>query len=191
MPTEQPAPATLWTIGHSTHPIEEFVAMLLGHNIEVLADVRRFPASRKFPHFNADTMTEVLQANGIEYMPFLELGGRRKARPDTHNTAWRSEAFRGYADYMETPEFAACAARLMETARERRTAIMCSEAVWWRCHRGLVSDYAKARGWQVLHIMTPTKADPHPFTSAASIVDGKLSYEATGEQLTLTESHEP
>lgn len=160
--------------------------MLTAHNIEALADVRRFPASRKFPHFNAITMDGVLRAHGIEYLPFTELGGRRRTRPDSHNTAWRSTAFRGYADFMETPEFAAGATRLMETASARRTAIMCSEAVWWRCHRGLVSDYFKVRGWEVLHIMSVSKADPHPYTSAATIVDGKLSYENSGEQLTLS-----
>ena len=184
------APPTLWTIGHSTHSVEEFVAMLTVHKIEALADVRRFPASRKFPHFNAATMAGVLQAHDIEYLPFTELGGRRRAKPNSHNTAWRSEAFRGYADFMETSDFAEGAARLMETAHERNTAIMCSEAVWWRCHRGLVSDYFKVRGWEVLHIMSPGKAEPHPYTSAATIVDGKLSYESTGEQLTLATENE-
>lgn len=181
---------TLWTIGHSTHSIEEFVAMLTAHKIEALADVRRFPASRKSPHFNAATMAGVLQAHDIEYLSCTELGGRRRAKPDSHNNAWRSEAFRGYADFMETTEFAAGVARLMEAAKERHTAIMCSEAVWWRCHRGLVSDYFKVRGWEVLHIMSASKVEPHPYTSAANIVDGKLSYEATGEQLTLTPESE-
>jgi len=159
--------------------------MLAAYTSDALADVRRSPASRKFPHFNATTMAGVLQAHNIEYLPFTELGGRRRAKPDSHNNAWRSEAFRGYADFMETPEFAEGAARLMETAKELNTAIMCSEAVWWRCHRGLMSDYFKARGWEVLHIQSATKAEPHPYTSAATIVDGKLSYEATDEQLQL------
>jgi uncharacterized protein (DUF488 family) len=184
------APPTLWTIGHSTHSIEEFVAMLAAYSIKVLADVRRFPASRKFPHFNAATMAGVLQAHGIGYIAFAELGGRRRAKPDSHNNAWRSEAFRGYADFMETPEFAEGATRLMETAHERNTAVMCSEAVWWRCHRALVSDYFKVRGWEVLHIMSPSKAEPHPYTSAATIVNGELSYENAGDQLTLVEESE-
>ena len=112
----------------------------------------------------------------MRYEHFIELGGRRTARPDSQNTAWRNAAFRGYADYMETPEFRTGIERLCGLASEMRTAIMCSEAVWWRCHRGLISDFLKVRGWTVIHIFLAMKTEPHPFTSAARIVNGELSY---------------
>jgi uncharacterized protein (DUF488 family) len=178
--------STLWTIGHSTHDADVFVAMLLSHSIEVLADVRRFPASRKYPHFNTSELQKVLSQSSIAYQHFENLGGRRTPRKDSHNTAWRNESFRGYADYMETPQFENAAQSLMQIASENPTAIMCAEAVWWRCHRGLIADYFKVRGWKVLHVMSRDKTEPHPYTSAARIVDGKLSYAAApGEQLSL------
>lgn len=171
-----PRDLTIWTIGHSTHPIDEFLALLQSHRIELLADVRSLPGSRKFPHFNQSALAASLQAAGIAYEHFPELGGRRKARPDSPNSAWRNASFRGYADYMETREFRDGIERLLEAARERRTAFMCSEAVWWSCHRSLIADDLKVRGVRVLHILANAKVQEHPYTSAASVVHGQLSY---------------
>ncbi|HET7273811.1 MAG TPA: DUF488 domain-containing protein [Longimicrobiaceae bacterium] len=169
-------PEKIWTIGHSSRAIEEFLDLLAGEQIEVLADVRRFPGSRAHPHFNPEPLAGSLAARDTEYIQFTDLGGRRKAKPDTPHTIWRHPAFRGYADYMDTEEFEAGLERLMETARSLRTAIMCSEAVWWRCHRSMISDALKARGVEVLHIMGPGKTTEHPFTAPARIVDGELYY---------------
>jgi uncharacterized protein (DUF488 family) len=166
----------LWTIGHSTRALEEFVEALRSFEIKVLADVRSFPGSRRYPQFNKDQLKVALAAVEIEYQHYPELGGRRNARPDSLNMAWRNKMFRGYADYMETDEFRLGVARLVGVARVRRTTIMCAEAVWWRCHRSLISDYLKASGVEVTHIMAAGKSAPHPFTSAARIVNGELSY---------------
>ena len=166
----------LWTVGHSTHPIDELIALLRRQGITRVADVRRFPGSRKNPQFNPDALARALNESGIAYTPIPDLGGRRKPRADSPHTRWRNEAFRGYADYMDTPEFAAAAVRLTELARADRVAIMCSEGVWWRCHRSLIADYFKVRGWQVLHILGAAEPKEHPYTSAASIVDGVVTY---------------
>jgi uncharacterized protein (DUF488 family) len=166
----------LWTIGHSTRPIEELIGALRSFQIEVLVDVRTFPGSRRYPHFNREQLKVSLAEAGIEYQHFPELGGRRNARSDSLNMAWRNKMFRGYADYMETDEFRAGIARLLELAQADRTAIMCAEAVWWRCHRSLISDYLKAKGVEVKHIMATGKSEAHPFTSAARIVKGEISY---------------
>jgi len=167
---------TIWTIGHSTRSLEEFLELLGLNRIEALADVRRFPGSRRYPHFGQDQLAASLHKAHIGYRHFPELGGRRRASPDSLNLAWRNETFRAYADFMETSEFAEGVEKLRKLARANRTAIMCAEAVWWRCHRGLISDFLKADGWQVLHILSRAKIEEHPFTSAASIVNGKLSY---------------
>jgi uncharacterized protein (DUF488 family) len=166
----------IWTIGHSTRSMEQFTGMLQAHGMEALADVRTFPGSRRYPHFNQEPLARSLAEASIGYHHFLELGGRRKSHPDSANLAWRHPAFRGYADHMETAEFQNGMNRLCELARENRTAIMCSEAVWWRCHRSLISDYLKAAGWEVLHIFDVNKIEEHPFTSAARLVEGRLSY---------------
>jgi uncharacterized protein (DUF488 family) len=171
-------PETIWTIGHSTRSAEEFLALLAGNGIQALADVRRFPGSRKYPHFNVEPLAHALHDAGIDYVPFPELGGRRKPLPDSPNTAWRNDAFRGYADYMRTPEFTAGMERLATLASARRTAIMCSEAVWWRCHRGLISDWSKVRGVRVLHILDARQVVEHPYTSAAHVTNGELDYGA-------------
>ena len=167
---------SIWTIGHSTLPIDEFIGLLRSFGIETLVDVRSFPGSRRHPHFNRDNLSASLSAAGIDYLHMPELGGRRKTRPDSQNVAWRNESFRGYADYMETADFRDGTERLMKLARERRTAIMCAEAVWWRCHRSLIADYLKTAGVTVTHILGEGKSDEHPFTSAAQIMNGKLSY---------------
>lgn len=167
----------IWTIGHSTREIDEFISLLHENQIKLLVDVRAYPASKRYPHFNKDSLKESLKAHGIRYEHFPELGGKRKPNPDSHNTAWRNASFRAYADHMETEQFQKGVARLLEVAAEAGpTAIMCSEAVWWRCHRSLIADYLKARGVEVLHILTANKVELHPFTPAARIVDGKLSY---------------
>ena len=171
----------LWTVGHSTRPIEELVEAVGSFDIKVLVDVRSFPGSRRYPHFNREQLRVSLPAAGIEYQHFPELGGRRRARTDSINMAWRNKMFRGYADYMETDEFRVGVARLLEVARASRTAIMCAEAVWWRCHRSLISDYLKAKDVEVIHIMAPGKSEPHRFTSAARIINGELSYQGVLE----------
>ncbi len=176
---------TLWTIGHSNRSLDEFVAMLAAFEIEVLADVRRFPGSRKHPHFNQNELAKSLAEAGVAYEFFPELGGRRKAKPDSPNTAWRNESFRAYADYMETDEFRAGIERLLAMAKKQRVAVMCSEAVWWRCHRSLIADYLKAQGIEVQHILSPKKSDLHPYTGAARLVKGRLSYAESDAQARL------
>lgn len=166
----------LWSIGHSTHAIDEFIGAVESFEIKVIADVRSFPGSRRYPQFNKENLEASLAEAEIEYFHFPKLGGRRRARPDSLNMAWRNESFRGYADYMETDYFREGMARLISVASSRRTAIMCAEAVWWRCHRSLISDYLKAKGAEVTHIMASGKSEAHPFTSAARIVNSELSY---------------
>src|SRR6266699_3697142 len=144
--------ADIWTIGHSTRTIEEFIALLHLQGIRLLADVRQFPGSRRHPQFGQQSLANSLAKTGIEYSHFLELGGRRRSQANSPNTAWRNDAFRGYADYMMTDEFVAGIERLLKLAREKRTAVMCAELLWWRCHRSLISDYLKANGQQVVHI---------------------------------------
>ncbi|HMH42297.1 MAG TPA: DUF488 domain-containing protein [Pyrinomonadaceae bacterium] len=167
---------SVWTVGHSTLSIEDFIDRLKSFEIQLLADVRSYPGSRRYPHFNKEKLKISLAEAGIRYEHFPDLGGRRRARPDSLNIAWRNESFRGYADYMETNEFREGIERLLDVASTQRIAIMCSEAVWWRCHRSMISDYLKVKGTEVNHIMAMGKAEPHPFTSAAAIVDGELSY---------------
>jgi len=167
---------TIWTIGHSTRTLGEFLELLTVHRIEALTDVRRFPVSRRHPHFNHDALRASLPEVGLEYALLPELGGRRQPRPNSHNTLWRNESFRGYADYIETEAFRAGIERLLELARRKRTAVMCAEAVWWKCHRSLIADYLKAAEVSVRHIVDVTNSEIHPYTSAARFRDGKLSY---------------
>jgi uncharacterized protein (DUF488 family) len=184
-------PATIWTIGHSTRAIEEFIAILTSFKIESLVDVRSFPGSRRYPQFNRDRLLASLADAGIEYVRMPELGGRRRAKPDSLNMAWRNETFRGYADYMETEDFPKGIDRLLEISRAKRTAIMCAEAVWWRCHRSLIADYLKAEGITILHILGDGKSAEHQFTSAARIIDGKLSYRGVLETAGQLFNNEP
>ena len=167
---------TVWTVGHSTRSAEEFREILKAHGIQVLVDVRMFPGSRRYPQFNRATLSESLTELGIEYKHEPRLGGRRAPRADSHNTAWKNPQFRAYADHMESDEFRSAVKDLLQLASQRRVAVMCAEAVWWRCHRSLISDYLKAAGHTVIHIMDESKTEEHPFTSAARIVDGELSY---------------
>lgn len=166
----------IYTIGHSTHTIEEFIAMLQSFKIEMVVDVRHFPGSRKFPHFNKENLSTSLSQNNIQYVHLLELGGRRKLNKESKNTAWRHPAFRAYADYMETEDFGKGVKKLKVIAKEFTTAFMCSEAVWWRCHRSMISDRLKLDSWRVMHIMSLGKAVEHPYTAPAKVANGELSY---------------
>jgi len=166
----------IWTIGHSTHPLDDFIRILESFDIEILVDVRSLPGSNRFPHFNKENLERSLKENKIEYLHLPELGGRRRVKKDSKNTAWRHPSFRGYADYMETDDFSKGIDELISIAKNKKAAIMCAEAVWWRCHRSMISDYLKLNGWKVMHIMSLNKSDEHPYTQPARIIDGKLDY---------------
>lgn len=170
-----PLTNTIYTIGHSTRTWEDFCESLTCHNIAVVADIRSFPGSRRYPQFKQETMRVALPARGITYRHLPLLGGRRHGRPDSPNTRWRNQSFRSYADYMETADFRQGIDQLTSLARCQRVAYMCSEAVWWRCHRSMVSDYLLATGWRVLHIMDGALT-PHTYTQPARLFDGQLSY---------------
>jgi uncharacterized protein (DUF488 family) len=181
---QQAGAPTIWTIGHSTRPIEEFLALLAAYRVETIADVRSFPGSRKYPHYGQQALAATLAAHGLGYAWLPALGGRRRASPDSPNTAWRNAAFRGYADYMASAAFAQGMTQLLDLASGSRTALMCAEAVWWRCHRSLIADALSVCGIEVVHILDVKHSTPHPMTQPARIVDGRLSY-AAPEQETL------
>ncbi|MFL5763006.1 MAG: DUF488 family protein [Bacteroidia bacterium] len=167
---------TIWTIGHSTRTADDFLKILAAFGIELLVDVRRFPASRRLPHFSRTNLENFLEKENIAYKHIEALGGMRKPLKDSKNTAWKNASFRGYADYMETPVFDAAIVQLEELALQRRTAYMCAEAVWWSCHRALISDYLKTRGWTVIHITSAKSSMEHPYTKAAKLTKGRLDY---------------
>jgi uncharacterized protein (DUF488 family) len=167
---------TVHTIGHSTRPLETFVAMLRAHGITRLVDIRTVPRSRHNPQFNRETLPGALGDAHLRYVHLPGLGGHRRPRADSPNTAWRNTGFRGYADYMQTPEFEASLARLIAEAHDAQVAIMCAEAVPWRCHRSLVSDALVTRGHRVLHIMSAERADPHALTRFARLEHGRVTY---------------
>jgi uncharacterized protein (DUF488 family) len=170
---------TIWTVGHSTHSLGDFIKLLKRNSIGLAADVRSYPGSRKFPHFEKESLRMSLGEAGIDYRHFPGLGGRRrKVRPDSHNDAWRSSGFQAYADHMETEEFADAARELLDLAREKRTVVMCAESLWWRCHRQLISDYLKVRGHKVMHIGPDGGQEEHPYSSPAKVNRGHLSYAA-------------
>jgi uncharacterized protein (DUF488 family) len=174
---------TVFTIGHSTRPIADFIALLAGAGVDCVVDVRRFPGSRRQPQYNGEALARSLAAAGIGYEHVPALGGRRGLRaggePSPH-TLWREPGFRNYADYAETPEFRAAFAALLDLARRRRVAIMCAEAVWWRCHRRIIADYLLAAGIEVAHILDG-KIEPARLTPEAVIrPDGSLLYRAPG-----------
>ncbi len=166
----------VFTVGHSTRTAEEFLAILKTLDIKLLVDVRSFPGSRRYPQFNKDALAELLAKEQIEYRHLPSLGGRRRPRADSKNIAWRNTSFRAYADHLESEEFKQGIKELLELARTKQTAIMCAEAVWWRCHRSIIADYLKSIGVVVRHIVDAGQAEVHPYTSAARIVEGKLSY---------------
>ena len=175
----------IWTIGHSTRSLDELLSMLHSFNIQLIVDIRSYPGSRRYPHFNKEALELSLPKNNIHYIHLKELGGRRKTDPHSINTGWRHPAFRGFADYMQTNEFKNGIDELQQLASQKRIAFMCSEAVWWRCHRSLVSDHLKSIGWTVMHIMNKNKEEKHPYTSPARVINGKLSYKKDVEDGTL------
>jgi uncharacterized protein (DUF488 family) len=167
----------LWTIGHSTRTLDDFVGLLQAHDITQLADVRTVPKSRRHPHFAGDALAASLPEHGIAYRHVRGLGGLRKPRPDSPNTGWRHESFRGYADYMQTDEFERALGDLIQWAAGGRTAIMCAEAVWWRCHRQLIADALVARGIDVRHITSAGAPRIHTLTDFARVdTDRRVSY---------------
>jgi uncharacterized protein (DUF488 family) len=169
--------ATLYTIGHSTRAIEEFIAALKAHSIEALVDIRAFPMSRRLPHFNRENLEKSLGDAGMRYLWMKELGGmRKKSLEESPNIALRNDSFRNYADYMLTPEFERAMTHLIETAEHSRTAYMCAERVHFKCHRMLVSDWLVAHGHEVLHIDDAKPVKPHKLMSEARVEDGRLIY---------------
>lgn len=167
---------TLWTVGHSTRDWEAFLRILDTAGIGAVADVRRFAGSRRHPQFSGQAMAAALPRAGIGYVAMPDLGGRRAPVPGSANDAWRNAGFRGYADYMATPAYRQARTQLTALARRTRTAVMCAEALWWQCHRGLIADDFKASGWEVIHLLDGARTESHPYTSAARLVDGRLVY---------------
>jgi uncharacterized protein (DUF488 family) len=171
------AAGEIFTLGHSTHPIERFIRLLSANGVDLVADVRRFPGSRRNPQFGAEALAASLREAGIGYQSLgEELGGRRRARRDSSNDAWRVEAFRGYADHTMTEEFRRGLARLQALAAERRTAIMCAEGDWRRCHRRLIADALLARGWRVVHIAADGRRSEHELPEFATVLAGEVRY---------------
>jgi uncharacterized protein (DUF488 family) len=166
----------LFTIGHSIRPLADFIALLEAHGVRQLVDIRSIPRSRRHPHFSIEALSASLPAAGIVYRHSAALGGRRKPRSDSQNSAWRVEGFRGYADYMETNAFGEALDELIVAARDMPTAIMCAEALWWQCHRQLVADALVARGLEVRHIASASAAPLHTLTDFAQVADGRVTY---------------
>jgi uncharacterized protein (DUF488 family) len=167
---------TLFTIGHSTRAIDEFIALLEAHGVRMVVDVRTVPRSRRNPQFGIDVLPASLAAAGIGYKHMESLGGLRRPQRDSPNAGWRNASFRGFADYMQTVEFEAAVEELMATAYEQPTAVMCAEAVPWRCHRSLIADALSARGASVRHIMSREKAEPHRVTPFARVEETRITY---------------
>jgi uncharacterized protein (DUF488 family) len=178
---------SIWTIGHSTRSIQEIEQILKSFSIEVLVDVRSYPGSNRYPHFNKENLEVYFPNKNIEYIHLKDLGGRRKTNPSSKNTLWRHPSFRAYADYMETDDFKEGIRVLERIALERRAAYMCSEAVWWKCHRSMISDYLKSIGWSVSHIMSTEKETAHRYTAPAQIINGELCYHPTYVQKEMYE----
>lgn len=169
--------ATVYTIGHSTRTLEELVSALQSHEIQILVDIRAFPMSRRLPQFNRDSLEKTLPAAGIRYVWMKVLGGyRKKVLEDSPNIGLRNQSFRNYADYMLTPEFEQAMSQLLTLAEQSRTAYMCAERVYFRCHRMLVSDWLVAHGHEVLHIDDDKPPKPHKLTAEARMIDGQLIY---------------
>jgi uncharacterized protein (DUF488 family) len=172
----------VWTVGHSTRALDELIRLLQAHAIGRLVDVRTIPRSRRNPHFNGETLPGALEATGIAYTHAPGLGGLRCPRPDSINTAWRNAGFRGYADYMQTPAFAEHLGALIALAERERVAIMCAEAVPWRCHRSLIADALVARGVGVQHILQPSRAEPHALRGWARVEGTRVWYPGTAQE---------
>jgi uncharacterized protein (DUF488 family) len=167
---------TIYTIGHSTRSLDDFVGLLQQHGVVQIADVRTVPKSRRHPHFAGDALSKSLPEAGISYRHVPGLGGLRKPAPDSNNSGWRHPSFRGYADYMQTPAFEAALNGLIQWSGERSTAVMCAEAVWWQCHRQLIADALVARGIEARHIMSAKAADAHALTSFARVDGTRVTY---------------
>jgi uncharacterized protein (DUF488 family) len=174
---------TVHTIGHSTLALADFIAALRAHGIGTIADVRRFPASRRHPHFGREALAEALAAEGVGYAWMPELGGRREARPVSRHGAWRNDSFRAFADHMETDEFHAALARLLVRAETQATALMCAEALPWRCHRQLIADALLARGIAVRHVIGSGPAAPHRLTPFAHVEGTDVVYDGGQPEL--------
>lgn len=193
MPQDSPTPAepdpsetfgssVMWTIGHSTRPIDEFLGLLQAYGIHLLADVRITPYSRRHPQFHTDALAQSLAETAILYRHMPKLGGRRKSRPDSVNTGWRNSSFRGYADYMQSPPFQEALNELIAIGQKFSVAIMCAEAVPWRCHRTLIADALVSRGWTVRHILSANSLKTHTCTPFARLEGNRLTYPAEGPQ---------
>lgn len=172
----------IWTCGHSVRSIAELLELLAEPGIELLADVRRYPGSRRHPQFSRDALAPALAGAGIAYRHVSALGGRRRGRPDSPNAAWRNASFRAYADHMASEEFRTALAELEDEARSRRTAVMCAEAVPWRCHRRLIADALTARGWEAIHLVAPGRPELHELHPDAVVVGDRLTYPAPAER---------
>ncbi|HEY3840272.1 MAG TPA: DUF488 domain-containing protein [Bryobacteraceae bacterium] len=170
------------TIGHSVHPVATLIEMLKAHGIQRLVDVRTIPKSRHNPQYNSEALEQSLREAGIQYEHMKGLGGLRHPRKDSPNTGWRNQSFRGYADYLQTSEFEAALSGLENAAAAERVAIMCAEAVPWRCHRSLIADVLTARGYPVEHIMSATKSNPHALTSFARVEGTSVTYPASPQE---------
>ena len=181
---------TVWTVGHSTHPLERFLELLRGERIEIVADVRHYPGSRRHPQFGKEALRRALAEAGLRYEHMEALGGRRTVRPDSPNTAWRHPAFRGYADYMQTADFEANLASLIELARGDRVAIMCAEALPWRCHRSLIADALVVHGVSTCEIASPTRLQPHKVTPFAYVQGTEITYPRAASNTSVA-AHEP
>jgi uncharacterized protein (DUF488 family) len=167
---------TVWTIGHSNRTFDDFALILQDANIELVVDVRRFPGSRRLPQFASETLQAELEARGVAYHWIPALGGRRRPDPDSPNTGWTHPAFRAYADHIATEEFAEGLTELLMLSGGLRTAIMCAEALWWRCHRRLIADVLVSLGVSVVHLLAPRKSEEHRLRPPARLEDGRLSY---------------
>lgn len=176
---------TIWTIGHSTRSLDDFLAVLAAHDIETVVDVRRFPGSRRLPQFGSEQLEAALTARDVAYRWIEELGGRRRPAPSSPNDGWRNDAFRAYADHIATEEFARGLSELLMLAAASRTTIMCAELLWWRCHRRLVADVLTSLGHEVRHIRDVGESELHELTPPARFVDGVLTYAAPERQTEL------
>jgi uncharacterized protein (DUF488 family) len=182
------SPQQIWTVGHSTRGSDSFIELLNRHGIQAIADIRRFPGSRRLPQFMSEALQASLAEHDISYKWIEALGGRRKARLGPSASAWRNASFRGYAEHLRSEEFANGLQQLLSLAAQRRTAMMCAEVLWWRCHRSMVADVLKLKGIEVMHIQDEQRLTRHPFTSPARQVKGLLSYdEDVGEPLKTAE----
>ena len=181
----------MFTVGHSTHPIDAFVEILQAHGVKQLVDIRTIPKSRHNPQFNQETLSASLRKQKIAYVHMKDLGGLRRPHPDSPNAGWKNSSFRGYADYMQTGPFKEALDKLIAVSKKHPTAIMCAEALPWKCHRSLVSDSLTAKGIPVEHLLSPQKRQPHTMTPFAKVQNGELLYPKDKQQLELFQPKSP